>query len=230
VRVLVVEDSTKLAGLLQRGLTEEGHAVDLAANGIDGLWLGSEQPYDAIVLDVGLPDIDGFEVCHRLRSAERWMPVLMLTARDAPSDRVRGLDGGADDYLVKPFSFPELLARLRALHRRPVGPRPTRLYVGDLHLDPASKRVRRGEVAIELTATEFALLEHLMRYPGQARTRAQLLSAVWSFGFDGDPHVVTVYVSYLREKIDRPFGRRSLQTLRGHGYRICDDTAVSSAG
>lgn len=229
MRILVAEDSVKMAGLLRRGLTEEGHAVDVAFCGADAVWLGCEQPYDAVVLDVGLPDLDGFEVCRRLRAEQRWAPVLMLTARDAPEDRVRGLDGGADDYLTKPFAFPELLARLRALHRRPVTDRPTCLQVGDLLLDPASKQVRRGEAPVALTAKEFALLECLMRSPGQVHSRADLLAKVWDFGFDGDPHVVTVYIGYLRDKLDIPFGRRSVRNRRGQGYWICDDRVPPAA-
>jgi len=221
-RILVVEDAGKLAGLLRRGLAEQGYAVDVAANGSDAVWMGTETAYDAVVLDLVLPDIDGLEVCRRLRERGRWAPVLVLTARDAVADRIRGLDSGADDYLTKPFAFGELLARLRALLRRGTGARPAVLEVGDLRLDPAARTVHRGAARIELTAKEFALLEYLMRHPGQVLSRPRLLEHVWDFGFDGDPHVLSVYVGYLREKIDKPFGRHCLQTVRGMGYRIAD--------
>jgi two-component system OmpR family response regulator len=220
MRLLVVEDSPKMADLLRRGLTEEGYAVDVAGTGQDAVWLATEIPFDAIVLDVGLPDIDGFEVCRRLRAAERWPPLLMLTARDHVADRVRGLDEGADDYLVKPFAFEELFARLRSLVRRGPRERPPVLRVGDLVLDPAAHAVRRGSRSIELTPKEFALLQYFMRHAGEALTRARLLEHVWDFAFDGDPNVVDVYIGYLRDKIDRPFGRRSIETIRGVGYRL----------
>jgi two-component system OmpR family response regulator len=220
VRILVVEDDTKMARLLENGLKEEGYAVDVANNGIDAEWLGREQDYDAVVLDVMLPDADGFEVCRRLRAAERWSPILMLTARDGIEDRVRGLDTGADDYLTKPFAFAELLARLRALVRRGPLERPSVLSVGDLVLDPASRRVARKDSAIDLTAKEYALLEYLMRHVGEVLTRSQILDHVWDFAYAGTSNVVDVYVRYLREKIDRPFGRRSIETVRGAGYRM----------
>jgi two-component system OmpR family response regulator len=225
VRILVVEDSIKVAGLLKRGLGEEGFAVDVVATGDEAVWMAKENDYDAIVLDIMLEDIDGFEVCRRLRSAGRWFPVLMLTARDAVEDRVRGLDVGADDYLTKPFAFPELVARVRALMRRGSEPRPTILSVGDLTLDPATRDVRRDGRAVALTAKEFALLEFFMRRPEVVVSRTQLIEHVWDFAFDGDPHVVSVYVGYLRDKIDRPFGRSSLQTVRGAGYRLRDERA-----
>jgi two-component system OmpR family response regulator len=220
MRVLVVEDESMMAVLLKRGLEEERYAVDVAANGEDGVWMATETRYDAIVLDVMLPDVDGFEVCRRIRRAEQWAPVLMLTARDAVQDRIRGLDAGGDDYLTKPFSFDELVARLRALVRRGAGERPALLTVGDLTLDPAAKTVRRGAEPIALTAKEFALLECFMRRAGEVLSRTQLLERVWDFAYDGDSNVVEVYVRYLREKIDRPFGRRSLETVRGMGYRL----------
>lgn len=182
MRVLVVEDEPKMAGLLQRGLAEEGYAVDLAATGADAVWAATENPYDAIVLDVMLPDLDGFEVCRRLRANDGWAPVLMLTARDAVYDRVSGLDAGADDYLTKPFAFSELFARLRALFRRGATERPSILRAADLELDPSTRRVRRGEIPVELTAKEFALLEYLMRRPGEVLTRTQLIEHVWDFG------------------------------------------------
>jgi two-component system OmpR family response regulator len=230
VRILVVEDARKLAGLLKRGLEEEGYAIDLTASGTDAVWLATENGYDAIVLDVGLDDIDGFEVCARIRTAGQWAPVLMLTARDAVDDRIRGLDSGADDYLTKPFAFTELLARLRALLRRGARERPSVLHVGDLELDPATRAVRRAGQLITLTAKEFALLEYLMRHPDHLLGRAELIDHVWDFAYDGDSHVVSVYVGYLRDKIDRPFGRASLETVRGMGYRIRDDRAESTAG
>lgn len=220
MRILVVEDETKMASLLKRGLEEEGYAVDVAANGTDGLWAGTENAYDAILLDVMLPGIDGFEVCRQLRAKGRWAPVLMLTARDDVRDRVEGLDAGADDYLVKPFSFSELLARVRALVRRGAGERPAELTVGDLTLDPATRRVHRGAVEVPLTPKEFALLELFMRHPGEVLTRTRILEHVWDFAFGGDSNVVDVYVRYLREKVDRPFGKASLETVRGSGYRL----------
>jgi DNA-binding response OmpR family regulator len=223
VRVLVVEDEVKMAGLLKRGLEEEGYAVDVARDGSEALWLGAENPYDAVILDVMLPDLDGFEVCRRLRSDGRWAPVLMLTARDAVPDRVAGLDAGADDYLTKPFSFTELFARLRALLRRGAGERPAVLRAGDLALDPATRKVTRGGTPIELTAKEFALLEYLLRHPDEALTRTRIIEHVWDFAYDGDSNVVDVYVRYLREKIDRPFGRDSIETVRGTGYRLREE-------
>jgi two-component system OmpR family response regulator len=223
VRILVVEDDPKLAGLLRRGLTERGNATDVIARGEDALWMARAHPYDAIVLDVMLPGIDGFETCAALRAADVWSPVLMLTARDAVEDRVNGLDAGADDYLVKPFSFSELLARLRALGRRATGERPTVLEVGDLRLDPASRRVWRGETELELSAKEFALLELFMRKPDQVLSRLELLEYAWDIGYENRSNVITVYVRYLREKIDRPFGRNSLETVQGAGYRLRSD-------
>jgi two-component system OmpR family response regulator len=223
VRILVIEDEVKLAGLLRRGLTEEGLSVDVARNGDDGLWMARATDYDAIVLDVMLPGTDGLEVCRQLREAGRWAPVLMLTARDGVEDRVSGLDAGADDYLTKPFSFAELLARLRALARRPPLERPTVLEVGDLCLDPATRQVWRGEAEIDLSAKEFALLETLMRRPGQVLSRFQLLEHCWDYGYENRSNVVDVYVRYLREKIDRPFGRDSIETVRGAGYRLRRD-------
>jgi two-component system, OmpR family, response regulator len=220
MRVLVVEDEPKLAGLLARGLREEGHLTDIAPEGRDAVWMARAKPYDAIVLDVMLPDVDGFTVCRELRAAEVWTPVLFLTARASVADRVDGLDGGGDDYLVKPFSFPELLARLRALVRRGPVVRPTVLEVGTLRLDPAARRVWRGDVEVELSAKEFALLEAFMRRPGQAISRLELLESAWDIAYEHRSNVVDVYVRYLREKIDRPFGCASLETVRGVGYRL----------
>jgi two-component system OmpR family response regulator len=220
MRVLVVEDETKMASLLRRALEREGYAVDIASDGVDGLWLGTENDYDAIVLDVMIPAPDGFAVCKTLRERGRWAPVLLLTARDAVQDRVTGLDAGADDYLPKPFSFAELAARLRALTRRGSRERPTVLQVGDLQLDPALHAVRRGRTTLELSPKEFALLELFMRHPGEVLSRTQLLEHVWDFAYDGRSNVVDVYVRYLREKIDRPFGSESIETVRGVGYRL----------
>jgi two-component system OmpR family response regulator len=220
MRVLVVEDDVKMASLLRRGLLEEGLAADVARTGDDALWMAEATDYDAIVLDVMLPGADGFDVCRRLRESGRWSPVLMLTARDAVEDRVAGLDAGADDYLTKPFSFAELLARLRALARRAPPERPTVLEAGDLRLDPATRRAWRGDVEIGLSAKEFALLETFMRRPGEVLSRYQLLEHCWDYGYENRSNVVDVYVRYLREKIDRPFGRSSLETVRGVGYRF----------
>ena len=227
MRILVVEDSAKMAGLLKLGLEREGYAVDVTASAVDAVWLACEHGYDVVVLDVILDaagqQADGFEVCRRLRQAGCWVPVLMVTARDAVRDRVSGLDAGADDYLPKPFHLPEFLARVRALIRRGAVARPAVLTVGDLSLDPARHEVRRAAGLIGLTRTEFALLEYLMRHAGEALTRRRLVEHVWDYAFDGDPRIVDVYVRALREKIDRPYRRSSLQTVRGTGYRIHDD-------
>ena len=220
MRILVVEDEQKLAGLLERGLVEEGHAADVAQTGEDALWMARSVAYDAIVLDLMLPGVNGIEVCRRLRADGVWSPVLMLTARDAVEDRVAGLDAGADDYLPKPFSFAELLARLRALVRRGPVERPAVLETAGLLLDPASHRVWRGEVEIELSAKEFALLETFMRRPGQVLSRYQLLEHAWDIAYENKSNVVDVYVRYLREKVDRPFGVETLETVRGSGYRL----------
>jgi two-component system OmpR family response regulator len=220
MRVLLVEDEPKMAALLARGLREEGHAADIAGRGEEALWMAQGAPYDAIVLDVMLPGLDGFATCRRLREDGVWAPVLMLTARDAVEDRVEGLDAGADDYLLKPFSFSELLARLRALVRRAPGERPTLVEVGDLKLDPATRRAWRGEFELELSVKEFALLEVFMRRPGEALSRLQLLEAGWDMAFESRSNLIDVYVRYLREKIDRPFGRDSIETIRGVGYRL----------
>jgi two-component system, OmpR family, response regulator len=220
MRVLIVEDDVKMAGLLRRGLTEEGLSADIARSGDDALWMAAATEYDAIVLDVMLPGTNGFDVCRRLREGGTWTPVLMLTARDAVDDRVSGLDAGADDYLTKPFSFAELLARLRALVRRAPVERPAILEVGDLRLDPATRRAWRGRAEIPLSAKEFALLETFMRRPGEVLSRYLLLEHCWDYTYENRSNVVDVYVRYLREKVDRPFGRTSLETVRGAGYRL----------
>jgi two-component system OmpR family response regulator len=220
MRALVVEDHPRMALLLRRGLEEEGYAVDLAPNATEGLHLGIECDYDVVVLDVMLPDGDGIDALRRLRSKSRWMPVLILTAKDAVDDRVRGLDAGADDYLVKPFALPELLARLRALVRRTPPERPAVLSVGDLTLDPAAHEVRLGEHPVSLSPKEFALLELFMRHPGEVLTRARIMEHAWDFAFEGDWNILEVYIRYLRQKIDRPFGRSSIETVRGVGYRL----------
>ena len=222
MRVLVVEDDVGTARLLRRVLVEQRYAVDVVGEGPEAVWQASEVDYDAVVLDVMLPGCDGFEVCERLRRANRWAPVLMLTARDEVADRIRGLDVGADDYLVKPFSLGELSARLRALIRRGANPRPSVLQVGDLRLDPARHRVWRGDRELDLSPREFALLYLLMRHPGEVLTRTEILEGVWDFGYPGLSNVVDQYVGYLRRKIERPFGRADLQTVRGVGYRLCD--------
>ena len=223
MRLLVVEDEAKMADLLARGLAEEGHAVDLASRGEDALWMARSVGYDAIVLDVMLPDLDGFAVCRELRERDVWAPVLLLTARDAVGDRVAGLDTGADDYLVKPFSFAELLARLRALKRRVPAERPTIVRVGELRLDPAGRRAWRGEWELELSPKEFALLALFMSHPGLVLSRQQLFEGCWDMAYERRSNVVDVYVGYLRQKIDRPFGTRSLETVRGVGYRLRGD-------
>ena len=223
MKVLVVEDELKMASLLLRGFRTNGHAADVARTGEDAIWMAGAADYDAIVLDVMLPGMDGFETLRALRERGRWTPVLMLTARDAVEDRIAGLDVGADDYLTKPFSFAELLARLRAIVRRGPVERPTILEVGDLRLDPATRQAWRGSTEIELTAKEFALLEAFMRRPGEVLSRDHLLEQAWDMGYDNRSNVIAVYVNYLRDKIDRPFGASSLTTVRGAGYRLRED-------
>jgi len=223
MRVLIVEDEAKMATLVRRGLVREGMAVDVAGTGEDAIPQAQATEYDAIVLDVMLPGIDGFEVCRRLRATEVWSPVLMLTARDSVRDRVAGLDGGADDYLTKPFSYAELLARLRALLRRGQAERPTELRAGDLRLDPATRRVWRGKQEIELSAKEFAVLETFMRNPGDVLSRFQLLEHAWDYDYENRSNVVDAYVRLLRRKVDRPFGVKSIETVRGSGYRLRED-------
>ncbi len=221
--MLLVEDDLRMAAAIRRSLRGEGIVADVAAKGSDALWMVRATEYDAVVLDVMLPDADGFATCRRLRSEGMWLPVIMLTARDSVEDRVRGLDEGADDYLTKPFSLAELLARLRALVRRGPVERPTVLVVGDLRLDPATRQVWRGDSEVELSAREFALLETFMRRPGQVFSQTQLLEAAWDLGYEQRSNVVEVYVRYLREKLDRPFGVTSLETVRGMGYRLRKD-------
>ena len=223
MRALIVEDEPKLAELIQRGLVEEGYAADVAGTGEDALWMARTSPYDAIVLDVMLPAADGFAVCRELRAAGVWAPVLMLTARDAVEDRIQGLDTGADDYLTKPFSFAELLARLRALVRRGPVERPTVLEVGSLRLDPAARRVWRNGSVVDLSTKELALLETFMRRPGVVLSRLELLEHAWDFAYENRSNVIDVYVRYLREKVDRPFGLSSIETVRGAGYRLRAD-------
>jgi two-component system OmpR family response regulator len=230
LRVLVVEDEVKMAALIRRGLKSDGMLADVAAASGDALWMAAATEYDAIVLDVMLPDVDGFTVCRRLREQGIWSPVLMLTARDSIEDRVRGLDTGADDYLTKPFSFAELSARLRALGRRGPIERPPVLQVGDLHLDPATRRVWRADHDIALSAREYALLEAFMRRPNQVLDRFQLLELAWDYEYENRSNVVDVYVRYLREKVDRPFGVESIETVRGSGYRLRPETIASANG
>ena len=216
MRVLLVEDDIKLASMIRRGLRGDGTAVDVAIKGEDALWMAGSTTYDAILLDVMLPGIDGFETCRRMRGDGIWSPVLMLTARDSVEDRVAGLDGGADDYLTKPFSFTELRARLRALVRRGGTERPVVLEVGDLRLDPAAKRVWQAGDEVALSPKEFALLEVLMRSPDEALSRFHLLEHAWEYEYENRSNVIAVYVNYLRNKL----GRESIQTVRGVGYRL----------
>ncbi|UQX87604.1 response regulator transcription factor [Jatrophihabitans telluris] len=222
MRILVAEDDVRMASMLRRGLSEDGYTVDVVRDGTDAIWQATEHSYDAIVLDLMLPGADGFEVCRRLREADRWAPVLMLTARTDVADRVRGLDAGADDYLAKPFSFSELTARLRALMRRGARPRPTTLEVDTLRLDPALHQAWRNEELLDLSPKEFALLELFLRHPGELLSRTRILEHVWDFAYDGASNVVDQYVAYLRRKIDRPFGLEQLETVRGAGYRLLE--------
>src|SRR5215217_4187425 len=227
MRVLVVEDEIKMASLIRRGLRSEGLAADVAIKGEAALWMAESTGYDAIVLDVMLPGIDGFETCRRLRADGIWSPVIMLTARDSIEDRVAGLDGGADDYLTKPFSFAELLARLRALARRGAIERPAVLEVGELRLDPAARRAWRTGHEVSLSAKEFRLLEAFMRHPGEVLTRYQLLEQAWDYDYENRSNIVDVYVRYLRGKVDRPFGVTQLQTVRGAGYRLAAEPQLT---
>jgi DNA-binding response OmpR family regulator len=218
-----VEDEPRLAEGLRIGLQAEGFAVDVALTGTDGLWLAREQPHDAIVLDLMLPGVNGYRICQTLRAEGVWTPVLLLTAKDGEWDEVEGLDIGADDYLTKPFSYPVLVARLRALLRRGAPERPSRLSAGDLRLDPAARRAWRGDTELDLTARELSLLEFLLRRRGEVLSKLEILAHVWDFNFDGDPNIVEVYVRHLRDKLDRPFGRSAIQTVRGAGYRLAVD-------
>jgi two-component system, OmpR family, response regulator len=223
MRVLVVEDEKKVAAAVKRGLEAEGYAVDVALDGVDGLWLAREQPHDAIVLDIMLPGLNGYRVCRQLREDGIWTPILMLTAKDGDWDQVEALDTGADDYLTKPFSNAVLVARLRALLRRGARERPTVLSAGDLRLDPAARRAWRGDTELSLTARELSLLEFLLRRRGEVVSKREILEHVWDFDFEGDPNIVEVYIGHLRRKLDRPFGRAAIETLRGAGYRLAAD-------
>jgi two-component system OmpR family response regulator len=223
MRILVVEDNKRLAAAVKRGLETEGYAVDVAFDGTDGKWLATEQDYDAIVLDIMLPGINGFRLCEELREEGHWTPILMLTAKHGEYDEAEALDTGADDFLSKPFSFVVLLARLRALLRRGSRERPAVLQAGDLRLDPAARQVWRGDQEVQLTTREFAVLEYLVRNAGVVVEKRHLLEHVWDFGFEGDPNIVEVYVGRLRRKVDEPFGVSSIETIRGAGYRIDPD-------
>ncbi|GAA3782837.1 response regulator transcription factor [Plantactinospora mayteni] len=223
MRVLVVEDEPRLAEGLRVGLVADGFAVDVATTGTDGLWLAREEPYDAIVLDLMLPGMNGYQVCRALREERIWTPILILTAKDGEWDEVEGLDTGADDYLTKPFSHAVLVARLRALLRRGARERPAVLSAGDVRLDPASRKASRGGVELDLTSRELALLEFLLRRRGEVVSKREILAHVWDFGFDGSPNIVEVYVRRLRDKLDRPFARSAIETLRGSGYRLATD-------
>jgi two-component system OmpR family response regulator len=224
MKILVVEDELKMASLLLRGFRNNGHVADVTRTGEDAVWMTGATTYDAVVLDVMLPGMDGFETLAAMRKSGRWTPVLMLTARDSVEDRIAGLDVGADDYLTKPFSFAELLARLRAIVRRGPVERPTILEVGDLRLDPATRQVWRGTTEIDLTSKEFAVLEAFMQRPAEVLSRDQLLEHAWDIGYDNRSNVIAVYVNYLRDKIDRPFGAKSIETVRGAGYRLRVET------
>jgi DNA-binding response OmpR family regulator len=223
MRVLIVEDEAALAEGLRDGLEAEGFAVDIASDGLDGLWMAREHPYAAIVLDIMLPGLNGFRVCATLRQEGIWTPILMLTAKDGDLDEAEALDTGADDYLTKPFSFVVLLARLRALMRRGVPERPSVLEAGDLRLDPSTRMVQRGDVAVEMTSRETALLEFLLRRQGHVLSKQTILDNVWNDEFEGDPNIVEVYIRRLRNKLDRPFGRAAIETIRGAGYRLTAD-------
>jgi two-component system OmpR family response regulator len=220
VRLLVVEDEVRLAASLRNGLEAEGFAVDVAPDGGEGLWFAQEHAYDAILLDIMLPVMDGYDVCRTLRAEGVWTPILMLTAKDADADQVDALDSGADDYVIKPFSFEVLLARLRSVLRRGVAERPANIEVGDLVLDPARRQVSRGGDILPLTARELSLLEFMMRRKGDVVTKQQIMENVWDYAFEGDPNIIEVYIARLRRKIDRPFGREDIETLRGSGYRL----------
>jgi len=223
MRILVVDDEVRLADGVRRGLVAEGMAVDVAHNGIDGLWFARENRYDAIILDLMMPGMSGWKVCETLRAEQIWTPVIMLTAKDGEWDQVEAFTTGADDYVTKPFSFAVLVARIRALVRRGGTERPNVIAVGDLRLDPAQRRVWRGEALVDLTSREFAVLEYLVRHAGQVLSKRDVIGNVWDDDFDGDPNIVEVYVGHLRQKVDRPFGRASIETVRGAGYRFAAD-------
>ena len=223
MRVLVVEDEKRLAAGLRNGLEAEGYAVDVAGTGTDGLWMAREHAFDAIVLDIMLPGINGYRICATLREEGNWAPILMLTAKNGERDEVEALDTGADDYLTKPFSYGVLLARLRSLLRRGARERPAVLAAGDLRMDPAARRAWRGDVEVELTARELALFEFLLRRRGEVLPKREILDHVWDYDFEGDANIVEVYVRHLRNKLDRPFRRQAIETLRGSGYRLATD-------
>lgn len=222
MRVLVVEDEKRLAVGLRRGLEAEGFAVDVVLDGIEGLWMAREENYDLILLDIMLPGVNGYKVCEALRTDEIWTPILMLTAKDGKWDQIEALDTGADDYVIKPFSFQVLLARIRALLRRGASERPALLQAGDLCLDPSSKKVRRDNCDLSLTAREFAVLEFLLRHKGDVMSKREILDHVWDYDFEGDPNIVEVYIRRLRTKVDHPYNRRAIETVRGSGYRLAD--------
>jgi len=223
MRVLLVEDEPRLAEMVRVGLVSEGFVVEVGADGADGLWRGTEGEFDVIVLDIMLPKLNGYDVLRTLRERDVWTPVLMLTAKDGEYDQADAFDLGADDYLTKPFSFVVLTARLRALQRRGAPERPTVLTAGDLSLDPARRRVARGDTVIALTPREYGVLEFLLRSKGTVLSKAQILAAVWDAHYDGDDNIVEVYIGYLRRKIDTPFGRQAIETMRGMGYRLLAD-------
>lgn len=223
MRILVIDDEVRLADGVRRGLEAEGMAVDVANNGLDGLWYARENRYDVIVLDLMMPGMSGWKVCETLRLEENWTPVLMLNAKDGEWDQVEALDNGADDYVTKPFSFAVLVARIRALVRRGASERPVVIEAGDLHLSPGERRVWRAETLVDLTSREFAVLEYLIRHAGQVLSKREVLANVWNDDFEGDPNIVEVYVGHLRQKVDRPFGRSAIETIRGAGYRLAAD-------
>ncbi len=223
MKLLLVEDDKKIATSVKRGLEGEGFVVDVAFDGTDGLWMATEGSYDLVILDILLPGRNGFQICGDLREAGNWTPILMLTAKDGDLDEAEALETGADDYLTKPFSFPVLVARIRALLRRATGRAPAPVSVGDLRLDPGEQRVWRGQVEVELTARQFQVLEFLMRRAGQVLSKREILAGVWSHDFDGDPNIVEVYIRRVRSRIDEPFDRRAIETVRGAGYRLALD-------
>ena len=223
MKVLLVEDDKRLATTVKRGLEAEGFAVEVAFTGPDGLWLATEGSHDLIILDIMLPGRNGFQICGDLRDAGNWTPILMLTAKDGDLDEAEALDTGADDYITKPFSFPVLVSRIRALLRRSVGQMPVPIAAGDLRIDPGSRQVWRGDTEITLTTRQFEVLEFLMRRAGQVLSKLEIIDGVWDFGFEGDLNIVEVYVRRLRSKIDEPFGRHAIETVRGAGYRLASD-------